>query len=70
MEEDIQEEIDVLPHYHKKIDNGCTKIAKILKEIWPLVQEHCGNHLEIDMGSIKARIGPEEIIDEKQLKTE
>ena len=63
MDDFEKDPIEIMPHYHVKIEEGCKQIAEILKDIWPMVQEHCGNHLEIDMGSIKARIGPKNIVE-------
>ena len=47
------EAVNEFTDFHRKIlEDWCRKVEGNVKEIWPLIEEYCGDYFEIDMGKV------------------
>lgn len=43
---------DVNSHHESILDEFCKNIEPMVKKLWPVVEEYCGNYFEIDLGKV------------------
>lgn len=43
---------DMNSHHGSILDEFCKKLEPMIKRVWPVVEEYCGNYFEIDLGKV------------------